>query len=91
MVDIKKIPELNVLEIRDGELHVGAATPCQRIIGSSDVKDGFAALVDSCGIIGGIQIQNRASIGGNLCTSGPAADFSFGAQQRTARDRTAAI
>ena len=31
-------------------------------------------MTDSAAIIGGIQIQSRASIGGNLCNSGPAAD-----------------
>lgn len=74
IVDIKSIPELNVLEISESGLRLGAALPCYRIYGNGEVTARYGALVDSCRIIGGIQIQNRASVGGNLCNSGPAAD-----------------
>ena len=74
LVDLKKLPELNVLQADSGGLRVGAAVPCWQIIGNADIVRDYTALVDSCQIIGGIQIQNRASIGGNLCNSGPAAD-----------------
>jgi carbon-monoxide dehydrogenase medium subunit len=74
LVDVKKVPELNVLAIDGGGLHVGASVPCYRIIGHAAIAQNYSALADSCRIIGGIQIQSRASIGGNLCNSGPAAD-----------------
>lgn len=74
LVDVKKIGELNLLDIDDSGLHVGAAVPCYRIYGNADVNRHYSALADSCRIIGGIQIQSRASVGGNLCNSGPAAD-----------------
>jgi carbon-monoxide dehydrogenase medium subunit len=82
IVDVKKIPELNVLEHpagsgesnqRDG-LRLGAAVPCYRVYEDEYIRGNYSALADSCRIIGGIQIQSRASIGGNLCNSGPAAD-----------------
>jgi CO/xanthine dehydrogenase FAD-binding subunit len=74
LVDVKKIDELNVLELSDSGLRVGAAVPCYRIYGCPEISQQYAALTDSARIIGGIQIQSRASVGGNLCNSGPAAD-----------------
>ncbi len=74
LIDIKKLRELNVLAASTDGLHVGAAVPCYRIYGYDIVNQQYSALADSCHIIGGIQIQSRASVGGNLCNSGPAAD-----------------
>lgn len=76
VVDVKKVPDLNVLAIGSDGLRVGAAVPCCRIYGDAKIVDLYSALADSCQIIGGVQIQSRASIGGNLCNSGPAADSS---------------
>ncbi|HRX78617.1 MAG TPA: FAD binding domain-containing protein, partial [Pirellulaceae bacterium] len=74
VIDVKKLKELNVLSVDADGLHVGAAVPCYRIYSDETVNSQYTALADSCHIIGGIQIQSRASIGGNLCNSGPAAD-----------------
>jgi xanthine dehydrogenase FAD-binding subunit len=74
LVDIKKIPELNVLECDDRGLRLGAAVSCHRVISHEGVQQHYGALFDACSIIGGVQIQSRASVGGNLCNSGAAAD-----------------
>jgi CO/xanthine dehydrogenase FAD-binding subunit len=74
LVDIKKIPELNHLEFSANGLRLGAAVPCYQIYEDRRLATAYAALAESCRIIGGIQIQNRASVGGNLCNSGPAGD-----------------
>ncbi len=75
MVDVKGIAELTSITFgADGSLRLGAATPCAQIYNDAQVKQRFPALVDSASLIGGIQIQSRASLGGNLCNSGPAGD-----------------
>jgi len=74
LIDVKKIPELNVLSVDSAGLHLGAAVPCYRIYEDEAVNRDYTALADSSRIIGGVQIQSRASVGGNLCNSGPAAD-----------------
>ncbi len=74
VVDLKKIAELNVLENSATGLRLGAAVPCYRIYGDAGICAAYAALADSARIIGGVQIQSRATVGGNLCNSGPAAD-----------------
>jgi carbon-monoxide dehydrogenase medium subunit len=74
LVDLKKIPELNRLEFSGENLCIGGAVPCYRIYEDQRIARDYSALAESCRIIGGIQIQNRASVGGNLCNSGPAGD-----------------
>ena len=75
VVDIKEIPELNAIDWdASSGLTIGAATPCYRIYENSDIKEHYPGLVDAASLIGGTQIQGRASLGGNLCNAAPSAD-----------------
>lgn len=75
IVDVKRIPELNVIEYQEGTgLRIGAAVSCARICENPQVAARYPGLVDAISVIGGTQIQGRASIGGNLCNASPAAD-----------------
>lgn len=75
IVDGKRIPELMQLSYSpESGLSLGAAVPCHLIYGNADVISRYPGLVDAASIIGGTGIQGRASVGGNLCNSGPAAD-----------------
>jgi len=75
VVDVKHIPELMQFDYGAASgLRLGAGVPCYRIYEDVKVAAAYPALADSARIIGGWQIQSRASIGGNLCNSSPAAD-----------------
>ena len=75
MIDIKSIPEVNVLEYHaDTGLTLGAAVECYKIYAVDAICDAYPGLVDATKIIGGTAIQGRAGVGGNLCNASPAAD-----------------
>ena len=75
VVDLKNVAELNVLsfDAKKG-LILGAAVPCYRVAEHPEIRKHYPGLVDAISIIGGVQIQSRASVGGNLCNASPAAD-----------------
>jgi CO/xanthine dehydrogenase FAD-binding subunit len=75
LVDIKHVPELNELsfDAKKG-LTFGAAVPCYRIYEHKEIARTYPGLMDAVSLVGGIQIQSRASVGGNLCNASPAAD-----------------
>jgi carbon-monoxide dehydrogenase medium subunit len=60
----------------DGSLEIGAAAPLAEIYENPEIRRRFPAIVDASTIIGGTQIQSRATLGGNLCNASPAADSS---------------
>jgi CO/xanthine dehydrogenase FAD-binding subunit len=75
LVDVKNIPEVNELAFDPEQgLRIGAAVPCCRIYEDAAIRQAYPGLIDAVSLVGGIQIQSRASLGGNLCNASPAAD-----------------
>ena len=75
LIDLKHIPDLMGFRFEsDGGLSIGAATPCAELYEDSEIQRRLPGLVDAASPIGGIQIQSRASLGGNLSNASPAAD-----------------
>src|SRR5436190_11799168 len=75
LVDIKHIPDVNELSYDAAKgLVIGAAVPCCQIYENAAIGKAYPGLMDAVTLIGGIQIQSRASLGGNLCNASPAAD-----------------
>ena len=74
LVDVTAIPELNRLEACDNGLFVGAAVPLNRIVESALVKRHAYALYQACSLIGGPQVRNVATLGGNVGHALPAGD-----------------
>jgi carbon-monoxide dehydrogenase medium subunit len=77
LIDLKHIPDLMGFRFdADGSLNIGAATPCAELYENAEIQRRLPCLVDAASLIGGIQIQSRASLGGNLSNASPAADSS---------------
>lgn len=75
IIDVKKIPEANELSYDpQNGLRLGAAVPCYKIYNNTTIAHAYPGLMDAFTLVGGTQIQGRASVGGNLCNSSPAAD-----------------
>jgi carbon-monoxide dehydrogenase medium subunit len=75
LVDLKAVPELNELSYSPEQgLRMGAAVPCHRLYEDAAISGAYPGLIDAASLIGGIQIQGRASFGGNLCNASPSAD-----------------
>lgn len=75
VIDVKALPETAQIEYTAaGGLKFGASVPCHRLYENEEVAAAYPGLMDAAHLIGGTQIQGRASIGGNLCNASPAAD-----------------
>jgi len=74
VVDAKRIPELNILKLDKAGLTLGAAVSCRRVYTDRKIAALYPALAESAALVGGIGIQGRASVGGNLCNAAPSAD-----------------
>lgn len=74
LVDITSIPEMCVIEPRGEEIFLGAAVPHNQITASALLREHAQALVTACGLIGGPQVRNIATLGGNVAHALPAAD-----------------
>jgi carbon-monoxide dehydrogenase medium subunit len=74
LVDLTEITEMNILEVRSGELFLGAAVPLSRVAASKLVEFHAQALREACNLIGGPQVRNAATLGGNVAHALPAAD-----------------
>jgi len=74
LVDVTRISEMNLLELHGDELFVGAALPLNKLIASPLIKKHAQALLEAGSLIGGLQVRNTATLGGNVAHALPAAD-----------------
>lgn len=78
LVDVTRVEELNRLEINDDHLFIGAAVPICCIADSPLVRFHARAVAEGCSLIGGPQVRNVATLGGNVAHALPAADGTIG-------------
>jgi carbon-monoxide dehydrogenase medium subunit len=74
LVDAKRIPELTAVALDARGATIGAAVCGDELSHRKDLIALWPGLLEAAALIGSKQVQGRASIGGNLCNSSPAAD-----------------
>jgi carbon-monoxide dehydrogenase medium subunit len=77
LVDITAIPELRTIEVKDEEIHLGSGVTHSMILESQLLRHNAMCLTQACAGIGGSQVRNVATIGGNVAHALPAGDGSI--------------
>jgi carbon-monoxide dehydrogenase medium subunit len=71
LVDLGRIPELKGIELdADGTLELGPMTTYSELIASPEAR-ARPILGEVCAQIADVQVRNRGTIGGNVCSSDP--------------------
>jgi CO/xanthine dehydrogenase FAD-binding subunit len=74
VVDIKHIEETRTISAENGGFRIGAAVAGAELSEHADLPKVWPGVVEAFDLIGSVQVQGRASMGGNLCNASPAAD-----------------
>jgi len=74
ILDLWGLADLGGIRRTDDGLVIGAGTTWREVIASELVRSHIAILAEAAREIGALQIQARATVGGNLATSSPVGD-----------------
>ena len=99
LVDLNGLGELKGIELgADGTLTIGAMTTYSELVASAEAK-ARPILGEVCATIADVQVRNRGTVGGNVCSNDPTnhlpplmvargrADDDRGGRRRAARSR----
>jgi len=73
-LDLSAVASLRRIAMRGDTLVIGATATYTEIIRSRHVRKALPMLVEAARQIGGLQIQNRGTLGGNIANASPAGD-----------------
>jgi carbon-monoxide dehydrogenase medium subunit len=71
LVDLNDLPELREIRETGDRLELGAMVTCSQLILASEVHRARPILADVASQIADVQVRNRGTIGGNLCSNDP--------------------
>ena len=75
IIDVKRIAELTAISRSNGGgVVIGAAASATAVSRHREIAINYPAVAQAARLIGSVQIQNRASLGGNICNAAPSAD-----------------
>jgi xanthine dehydrogenase small subunit len=73
-LDIWALDELRTISVHEDHLVIGALTSYTALMQSHLVAERVPMLAQASRLVGGVQIQNRGTLGGNIANGSPAAD-----------------
>ena len=74
VIDVSGISEMQEISHKEGVIYLGAGVTHKQIISDPIMKEHALCVVEGCGLIGGPQVRNVATIGGNVSHALPAGD-----------------
>ncbi len=75
LIDVSGIVELARIEVKEGAVHIGAATKHAAVASSQDVRRAIPALAALAEMIGDPAVRHMGTLGGSLANNDPAADY----------------
>jgi carbon-monoxide dehydrogenase medium subunit len=75
VVDIGRIGELRGIRAANGSLELGAGVTYAELIASAEVRGARPILADVAARIADVQVRNRGTLGGNVCSNDPTNHF----------------
>ena len=75
IVDLNRLPGLDYIADRDGDLAVGALTRQRSLERSPSVRQDYPLLYEATTLIGHRAIRNRGTVGGSIAHADPAAEL----------------
>jgi carbon-monoxide dehydrogenase medium subunit len=74
LIDVSGIPELQMLEELDNTFLIGAGVTHHQVMHNATLIRKATCLTEACGLVGGPQVRNVATVGGNVAHALPAGD-----------------
>jgi len=74
LVDIHDVPELKGVTLADGAIVIGAVTTFTEVAEDAIVGSRIPVLAEGAASVGGPQVRNTGTVGGNICNAAPSAD-----------------
>jgi carbon-monoxide dehydrogenase medium subunit len=71
VVDLNRLEELKRIAVSGDTLELGAMTTYSQLMASSEVEVSRPVLAEVCALIADVQVRNRGTIGGNVCSNDP--------------------
>jgi CO/xanthine dehydrogenase FAD-binding subunit len=74
LVDISRLDELKIIQQNENTVSLGAGVTFREILDSEILQQAAPLLITACSMIGGPQIRNRGTVGGNVANAAVCAD-----------------